>query len=329
MKARHEEHLERVDDPTHLEEYILQRLHRDNRNFLTAITGPTGSGKSYSGLRLCERIDPDFDVDRVVFSAKELLFLVKREELPTGSAILFEEAGVEANNRKWQSTANQALNFLFQTFRSMNYMVVLTLPSLGGLDKQIRQLLHCFMPTQGIDRKRSTVAIKPLFLQTNQMTGDIYKKFLKFTDDDGQSKQLTRWHAKLPSKDLRERYEEKKREYQEDLIGDQLEELVDDMDTLAVKAGEELTDKQASVAWLCLKGLNQREVSDVLDISQPTVNEHIENILSKGWQIPHTEDDFNRYEVRRQELDEHDPDYLAMRAERVTGSDLEEADVTS
>lgn len=326
MKDNPHSHL---DEPTRLEEYILERLHQNNRNFLTAITGPTGSGKSYSGLHLCERIDQDFDVDNVVFSAKELLMLVKQGDLPSGSAILFEEAGVEANNRTWQSTANQALNFLFQTFRSMNYMVVLTLPSLGGLDKQIRQLLHCFMPTQGIDRKHSTVEIKPLFLQVNQQTGDIYKKYLQFTDDDGEQKQLTRWHAKMPSKDLRERYEKKKQEYQEELISDQLEELVDDMDELAVKAGDELTDKQASVAWLCLKGLNQREVADVLDLSQPTVNHHIDSILSKGWKIPHKDEDFNRYEVRRQSLEEHDEQYLEKRAGRVSNDDLEEADLTT
>jgi len=321
-----------LDDPTYLEEYKLKRLYDQNKNFITAITGPTGSGKSYSALRLAERIDPDFSIDNVVFNAQDLLLRIKqgkeRGELEQGSVLVFDEAGVEANSRDWQSKTNKALNYLFQTMRSYNFMVILTLPHIGGLDKQIRQLLHAFMPTQGIDYKHSTVELKPLFFQVNQQTGEIFKKFLKVFGDDGETHKIRRHHVKMPTKELRDAYEERKESYQEDLYSELLEDVMDDLDTLTVESGEELTDKQASIAWLCMKGLNQYEISDVLDISQAGVNNHIQTTLQKGWQIPHKQGDHDKYGINPSDLDEHDVDYLRQRAKQVTHEDVEQADIT-
>lgn len=322
-----------LDDPTYLEEYILKRLYDQNKNFITAITGPTGSGKSYSALRLAERIDADFSIDNVVFNAQDLLLRIKQGkeqgELEQGSVLVFDEAGVEANSRDWQSKTNKALNYLFQTMRSYNFMVILTLPHIGGLDKQIRQLLHAFMPTQGIDYKHSTVELKPLFFQVNQQTGEIFKKFLKVFGDDGETRKIRRHHVKMPTKELRDAYEERKESYQEDLYSELLEDVMDDLDTLTVESGEELTDKQAGVAWLCMKGLNQHEVAEVLDVTHQNVSKHVDKALEKGWQFPHKDGDHSNYGINPSSLDEHDTDYLQKRASKVTHSEIQEVDLSS
>ena len=69
--------------------YIRQRI-RKNKNFLGFISGPTGSSKSYSSLRICEELDPEFNVDRVVFGGLELMNLINSGTLKTGSAVVFE-----------------------------------------------------------------------------------------------------------------------------------------------------------------------------------------------------------------------------------------------
>lgn len=328
-----EEVLAELEDPNYLEEYVLKRLYDQNKNFITAVTGPTGSGKSYSALRLAERIDPGFDVSNVVFNAQDLLLRIKtgveKDELRQGSVLVFDEAGVEANSRDWQSTTNQAINYLFQTMRSYNFMVILTLPHIGGLDKQVRRLLHAFMPTQGIDYKHQTVALKPLFLQTNQQTGDIYKRYLRVYPDDGGTVKLKRLEVKKPSKQVRSRYEDKKERYQSELYSDLLQDVMDDLDTIPVESGEELSDVQASVAWLCLKGLNQREVARVLDTSHQNISKHVSRVLEKGWQLPHKDGEHSNYGINPSSLDDHDVEYLRKRAREIDTETLEEVDLSA
>ena len=70
--------------------YIKQRITK-NKNFLGFISGETGSGKSYSSLRIAEELDTDFNVDRCVFSGLELMDLINANGLKKGSVIVFEE----------------------------------------------------------------------------------------------------------------------------------------------------------------------------------------------------------------------------------------------
>ena len=66
--------------------YIKQRIKR-NKNFLACITGPTGSGKTYSALRLAERLDSEFDASRIVFTPQEFIDLLNSGTLKKGSVI--------------------------------------------------------------------------------------------------------------------------------------------------------------------------------------------------------------------------------------------------
>ena len=54
---------------------IKNRLNLFNKNWLCLICGEPGSGKSYSGLAICEKVYPDFSIENVIFTPKQ--FLVK------------------------------------------------------------------------------------------------------------------------------------------------------------------------------------------------------------------------------------------------------------
>lgn len=112
------------------------------RNFLIAIVGETGSGKSYMGLRIGEVLDPngDFDVDHVVFTPEEFFDCLGR--LRNNCFIMFDEAGVAFSHREFMSMINRMLGFVFQTFRYKFINVIFTLPSLGYMDYVGRGLLH-------------------------------------------------------------------------------------------------------------------------------------------------------------------------------------------
>ena len=68
--------------------YIKQRISR-NKNFLGFLSGPTGSGKSWSSLSICGMVDDEFDISRIVFGGIELMDLINHGNLKKGSAICF------------------------------------------------------------------------------------------------------------------------------------------------------------------------------------------------------------------------------------------------
>jgi len=118
-------------------QYINQRVMKRNKNFIMLFVGATGSGKSYSALRLAEMLDPTFTIDRVKFKAKDFMDcindLVKRSEAGEeikGRVILWDEFGVEHNAREFMTISNRVINYFFQTSRHLNLIVIMTVPLL-------------------------------------------------------------------------------------------------------------------------------------------------------------------------------------------------------
>lgn len=207
--------------------YTMQRV-RHNKNFLAAITGPTGSGKTYSALKLGELTDPNFSEDHIVFTPREFMNLLNSGKLRKGSVIVFEEVGVSLNNRNWQSVVNKMLQFVFQTFRHENYIVYFTAPHFNFIDKATRELFHCFLQTQNIDRRNKLCKLKPLFIQIDQRTGNMYYKYLRVITPQGNAK-MTKLLTGLPSKDLIQAYEIKKKRFTDNLNKD-VKKAIDDVD---------------------------------------------------------------------------------------------------
>jgi ABC-type lipoprotein export system ATPase subunit len=80
-----------------------------NAGEFVLVCGPTGSGKSWTGLSIAELLDPEFTADRVIFKARELMKLIRDGDLKPGSVILWDEAGIDLSNRNWQSVTNRML----------------------------------------------------------------------------------------------------------------------------------------------------------------------------------------------------------------------------
>ena len=87
-----------------------------NRNVIALFIGDTGSGKSLSSIRLAERVDPSFNVDRIVFTVQEFVSLVN-SGLSPGSVIIFDDAGLGINARLWQDMNARVFGMLTQGFR--------------------------------------------------------------------------------------------------------------------------------------------------------------------------------------------------------------------
>lgn len=259
-------------------DYVKQRV-KQNKNFLGIITGQTGSGKSYSALKFGESIDPDFNIDRVVFSPLEFMRIMKNGKLKPGSVIVFDEAGVGMSAQEWQSVQNKLINFVLQTFRHKNYVVLFTTPNFGFVASQSRKLFHCHMETVGIDHNNKVCRVKPLLIQINQRSGKMYYKYLRVKTDRGLIP-IKRVCFSMASPELIAAYEEKKTDYTRKLNQDILAQL--ELKSSNVKP---LTKKQEQVLNYLKDGLSIAAIADLLSVNFQSIYKHVDAIKNKGYEI--------------------------------------------
>ncbi len=221
--------------------YVGHRVLKNNKNFLCAITGATGIGKSYSGLAICEiyseMFNIPFDVNiHCITSLKELLELITSKDLNkkirVGSCLLFDEVQEEGNVRNWHSQTNKALNSLVSTFRNQRLTIFFTLPNLNFLDKQARQLFHCEIHATGYDKVKKISHLKPRFLEYSPKYDKFYYKrlIIKYKAKGKSvlnSTLLNIWNIPIASEKTIQAYELKKKKFSEDLNRRLLKQITD------------------------------------------------------------------------------------------------------
>ena len=187
----------------------LQNRIAENRNANLIFVGDTGSGKSYSAISLGEQVDTNFSIDRIVFTAKDFVSLIN-SDLPKGSVVIFDDAGLGIPAREWQGMAAKIFGKLFQGFRYKNLISLITVPDMSFIERQSRTLMHLYLEasdTQGV--------MKP-FQPFHPFRGDDRLGFRYPTMTvGGRETQVKTASFVLPSKGIREAYEAKKSEYME------------------------------------------------------------------------------------------------------------------
>jgi len=278
--------------------YIKQRI-KKNKSFLGFIGGATGSGKSYSNLRICEEADPEFNIDGVVFGGLELMDLINSGKLKRGSAICFEEVGVELNSRNWASVTNKMLNYLMQTFRHRGFILIMNSPYMDFVDSATKKLFHAEMLTVGIDFDKQEVLLKPQLLQYNSRLKKFYYKRLKVITPEGK-KPIDIWRVAMPSSELRQAYEKKKTEYTTRLN----KKIYDELEAVENKGKQKkaLTDIQQNVLDLIKQGLNVKEIASIKNRSDRAIIKTMEFIKYKGYEFKPIFDDITHKKVVRYEV---------------------------
>jgi hypothetical protein len=193
-------------------QWLWNRTHKHNQNGVVGIFGPTGSGKSYSALRICSELDPAFSADRVVFDARSFLNLLNHGNLKRGDCILWDEGGVGLGNRNWQSQNNKAVCEVLQTFRIDNLTLLFSAPDFKFLDAGARRMFHLMLVTKYIDRIQKQTVLKPFVCTYDVRQSRPYFKYpVKFVH--GAPAQVDCLRVGLPRKELIDAYEVKKRAF--------------------------------------------------------------------------------------------------------------------
>lgn len=254
--------------------YIGNRVTRENQNFMCAITGGTGKGKSWAALSIAEIYSEmykiDFNVNKhVIHSYKEILQLLNaknvNEILKPCSIIIFEELQVSANSRDWQGQSNKGLNRLVSTFRNKRLIVLFTTPILRFIDNQTRELFHGEFEVINHDKNLKTSLIRPRFLTPKPFVNDFYRArmIIQYADrekEKHQVKYLSTWTLPKASDYIIDAYEAKKKAFNDKLNADELKKI-------------ELQEKQAlgrnkSDDLVKVKDLYDKYGEDYLKISQ-------------------------------------------------------------
>ncbi len=258
--------------------YIGNRVLTRNANFLCAVVGATGAGKSWASLKMAEEYARMYDIDfnpeyHVISSLKELLQLITADDVDKkigfGSVIVFDEPQVEGNARNWQSEMNQALGQLISTFRNQRLVIFFATPYLEMIDKQSRILFHGEFRVLGFDKNTKITKIKPRFLEYNKKKGDFYRKrlIIQFATKDKPvmtTRKLNFWHLSVASKKTIDAYEQKKKRFTDHLNKKLLNQL-------------ELSERQA-------EGKNK---SDELFKVQALFEKYGENYIRILEEMPH------------------------------------------
>jgi len=260
-------------------EYILSRI-KKNKNFIGFISGATGSGKSYCSLRIAQELDSNFTIDNCVFSGLELMNLINGKTLKSGSVVVFEEIGVEMSNKNWQSVTNKMINYLFQTFRHRNFILIMNSPFMDFVDASTRKLFHAEFQTIGIDFKKKQAKLKPQLIQYNSRMQKFYYKRLKVITTDG-AVPIDVWRVDKPSSALLKEYELKKKNYTDRLNIKITEELL----ALEGKQKKELSDKQTEVLDKLKEGLIPQQIAEELECHLSNVKSIMTNIKKKGYKL--------------------------------------------
>ena len=198
--------------------YVSARIFKNNENWLCAMTGLAGVGKTYTALSKAiewQKYGFSFSLDNMVFSFLDLMKLINYGNLKRGSIIIIEEPQTEINSKTWQSEINKCFFQLASTFRHRGYVVFFTNPFLHDLDKSVRKLFNAEWNVLGKDQNLMLAKVKPQALEWNSQKDDWYRHYLKVVyKPEGKSRyvkrKLKQIYVKHPPKSISEPYEELK-----------------------------------------------------------------------------------------------------------------------
>jgi len=190
---------------------IWRDIYAKDKNKLIFVCGGTGDCKSGSSITKCLELDRDYanrtrfyftsdpnnPNNRVLTSAQAFINLI-RTKLPKGSCIIWDEIGVEADNREYYSLKNKLVKKVFQTFRYKNLIVFMTVPDFNSVDVGVRKLVHGYLEMHGQVEGGTMARGKFQWLSTDPKTGKIYYKYPRWIGPDGSKNKLKNYYVPRP-----------------------------------------------------------------------------------------------------------------------------------
>lgn len=200
-----------------LVKYFTRYMKDLKMSLVVSLTGgtdmKTGSGKSYTALRIGELIDKDFSIDKVVYKPIEFLQVIDRvkESGKTCQVVVVDEGQITAPAYLYHSFTNKAIFYVLTTFRYLNSMAIFVTPTFSWLDKRVRFLVsHWGQCYKILQEGRLRVFCNLRKVKTDLFGEKIYLQKIRMYDKNlNRVVAFKHFIVNKPSESLIEEYEKK------------------------------------------------------------------------------------------------------------------------
>jgi len=252
---------------------IKARLWRRNKSFIVLYHGDLGEGKSYSGMALALKIQPDWTLDNLVFLPSEFVARMRSPDLKRGNALIWDEAGVGLSARDWMSIQNKLIGAILQTCRTKNICLIVTTPSESFVDIQMRRLFNCIIEPFGINYKKNYCECKILLVQVNKQTGKIYRKFPRIRFPDNIMRRMPYIYFHKPPARITKLYDAMRNKFTDEL-NEKAERIIKDLeDKEEGKVKPRLEGRK-----MFRKGHTTKEIAKEFDVDLRTAQRWVSNM---------------------------------------------------
>lgn len=129
---------------------VRYRVLEKDFDFVTIVDGREGSGKSVLAQQIASYLDPNFNLDNIVFTSEDFIKKIKDPRTKKGSCIILDEAFNAINSRSSMSEVNRSMGAIATEMRQKNLFILIVLPSYFDLDKQFAihrasSLIHVYL----------------------------------------------------------------------------------------------------------------------------------------------------------------------------------------
>ena len=132
----------------------LYRRRNNNESIVITVTGPPGSGKTYFGIRLGQKLDskfhindlptppPNEDDSHVAFSRDHLAYLTgKKSPFERDQVVILDESHFGVGARSWQDSDQQEVTNYLASIRSKGFVLILIVLHTDMVDKLLRNFV--------------------------------------------------------------------------------------------------------------------------------------------------------------------------------------------
>jgi ABC-type dipeptide/oligopeptide/nickel transport system ATPase component len=128
---------------------VKNRVLKKDRDWVCVIDGEEGVGKSVLAQQIAKYLDPDFNIENIVFNSDDFLKKIKDPKTKKGSCIVLDEAMNAANSRGSLTEVNRSMQGVASEMRQKNLFILMLIPSFFDLDKyfalwRCRALIHLY-----------------------------------------------------------------------------------------------------------------------------------------------------------------------------------------
>lgn len=205
--------------------YIWNNVFSKDKDGLIQVVGERGDCKSGFAMRFAYDMDVErhyipeqkdwyftrrFDLTRVCFLASEVSSLY-RQDLPKGTCIVWDEAGVDnSSDNSYLSQKSKLLKILLETNRYKNYILLMTAPVVKSISITSRRLFNAFVEMQG---KENNEWAKGYFriIKVSAKTGKEYHIAPRYTDLNGNPINNSNIYVKRMPTQIENEYKKRKK----------------------------------------------------------------------------------------------------------------------